>query len=88
MLRDALERKKALVLLLASTQSDVETHSSFLVEEQGLEETVQFYNAHYNIGDYHTAVGRFTKTISSVTFRTCPSSLVKSPCPVGCIISC
>lgn len=84
-MKDALERKKAAVLLLASAQKDVETHTSFMIEEQGLDEAVGFYNTHYKIEDRHTALGRFIKAASSLTFRA--YSLVKGQGPVGCLIS-
>ena len=74
MLRDALERKKVAVNLLASAQSDIETHSSWMIEEQGLNETIRFNCAHYNIGDHQTAIGRFMKAVSSITVAKARSS--------------
>ena len=70
MMREALERKKTALLLLVSAQRDLETHSSFLIEDQGLEETIRFHDAHFTIGDHDTAVGRFLKAAASITLRT------------------
>ena len=68
MLRDAIEKKKTALFLLASAQSDVEIHTSYLIEECGLEETIHFYDAHHDdIGDHHTAIGRFIKVVSRIT---------------------
>ena len=52
MLRDALERKKVAVLLLASTQSDIKMHSSWMIEEESLNKTIHFNHPYYNIGDH------------------------------------
>ncbi|KAF8139610.1 hypothetical protein EV363DRAFT_1426127 [Boletus edulis] len=71
LVRDALERKKAAALLLASAQRDLETHTPFMIEDEGLEETIRFHKTHYDIGDPHTPVGRFIKAISSISFKTC-----------------
>lgn len=81
MVRDALERKKTAVLLLLEAQTDLETQSSFMIEETGLEETIRFHQVHYDIGDYHTTGGRFIKIVSSISFKTCTA--VNSR-PVGC----
>ena len=70
MMRDALERKKAAVLLLASAQSDVETQASFMIEERGLDETIRFQHTHYDIGDQYTAVGKFITAISCHTISS------------------
>lgn len=78
MVRDALERKKTAVLLLLEAQTDLETQSSFMIEETGLEETIRFHQVHYDIGDHHTAGGRFINLVSSISFKTC-SRLVGCP---------
>ena len=68
MMGDAIEKKKKALFLLASAQSDVEIHASYLIEECGLEETIRFYDAHHDdIGDHHTAIGRFIKVVSHIT---------------------
>ena len=69
MMEDAMEKKKKKALfLLASAQSDVEIHASYLIKECGLEETIRFYNAHHDdIRDHHTAIGRFIKVVSRIT---------------------
>ena len=85
MLRDALERKKAAVLLLASVQSDIEKHSSWMIEEEGLNETIRFNRAHYNVGDHQTAIGKFVKAVSSITVNKACSS-VDNQGPVCCPI--
>ena len=85
MLRDALERKKMAVLLLASAQSDIEKHSSWMIEEEGLNETICFNCAHYNIRDHQTAIGKFIKAMSSITVNKACSS-VDNQGPVCCPI--
>ena len=68
MMGDAIEKKKKALFLLASAQSDVEIHTSYLIEECGLKETIRFYDAHHDdIGDHHTAIGRFIKVVSCIT---------------------
>ena len=69
-MKEALEHKKTALLLLVSAQRDLETHSSFLIEDQGLEKTIRFHDAHFAIGDHDTAVGRFLKAAASLTLRT------------------
>lgn len=100
MMRDALEKKKAAVLLLASAQRDLETQSSFMIEETSLQETIRLYDTHYNIGDHQTATGRFIKAVSSITYKSrsaegpvsCPVLLLASlphhliPACVRCLI--
>ena len=70
MMRDALERKKAAVLLLTSVQSNIKTQASFMIEERGLDETICFQHAHYDIGDQYTAVGKFIMAISRHTISS------------------
>ena len=70
MMRDALERKKEAVCLLAAAQHDLETHAAFMIEERDLDETIHFYDAHRNVGEHHTAVGRFMKAVSGITLHT------------------
>ena len=84
MLRDAIEKKKTALFLLASAQSDVEIHASYLIKECGLKETIRFYDAHHDdIGDHHTAIGRFIKVVSHTNI-SCPA--VDRQGPVGCPI--
>ena len=72
MMMDAMERKKTALFLLASAQSDFETQSSHMIEERGLDETIRFYDAHNDIGDNHTAIGRFIKAVSRITISHPP----------------
>ena len=85
MLRDALERKKVAVNLLASAQSDIEMHSLWMIEEEGLNKTIHFNCAYYNIGDHQTAIGRFIKAVSSIMVSKVHSS-VNNQGPVCCLI--
>ena len=90
MLRDALERKKAAVLLLASAQSDIEKHSSWMIEEEGLNETIRFNRTHYNIGDHQTAIRKFIKAVSSITVNKAHPSVDNQGsvcCPISSLLS-
>ncbi|KAF8553879.1 hypothetical protein OG21DRAFT_1485129 [Imleria badia] len=42
LMRGALERKKAALLLLTEAQRDIENHAAWMIEERGLDETIKF----------------------------------------------
>lgn len=84
MTRDAIERKKVALSLLASVQRDLEMKALYMIEERGLNDTIIFYNVYHNVGDQHTAIGRFIKAMSCITI-SCP--VVNKQTPVGFPIS-